>query len=104
MMTSLPVIDVSGLGSPKLSARATPAAELGQACREIGFFYAVNHGIPEATRNAIFAASQAFFALPLAVKQECSIKRSHPNRRYVSCLPEPSYIISALPHHNTTPS
>jgi len=84
MMTSLPVIDVSGLASSKLSARAAAAAELGQACREIGFFYAVNHGIPEAIRNAIFAASQAFFALPIAVKQECSIKRSPHNRGYVA--------------------
>src|SRR5258708_15549029 len=84
MMTSLPVIDVSGLGSPKLSARVAAAAELGQACREIGFFYAVNHGIPEATRDAIFAASQTFFALPIAVKEECSIKGSPHNRGYVA--------------------
>ena len=83
-MTLLPVIDVSGLTSPNFSARAAAATELGQACREIGFFYAVNHGIPEATHDAIFAASQTFFALPIAVKEECSIKRSRNNRGYVA--------------------
>jgi len=82
-MPTLPVIDVSGLASGELAARAAVAAELGHACREIGFFYVVNHGIPQATSNAIFAASRTFFALPPAVKEECSIKRSPHNRGYV---------------------
>jgi isopenicillin N synthase-like dioxygenase len=83
-MTSLPVIDVSGLTSVKLSDRAGVAAELGAACRGIGFFYIVNHGISEATRDAIFAASRSFFSLPAAAKEEYSIKRSRHNRGYVA--------------------
>ena len=47
MMTELPVIDVSGLTSGEFSVRAGVAAELGHACREIGFFYVVNHGIAQ---------------------------------------------------------
>jgi len=72
MMTALPVIDVSGLTSDELSARARVASELGHACREIGFFYVVNHGIPETTRAAMFAASREFFALPVTMMM-CSI-------------------------------
>ena len=83
-MTTLPVIDVSPLLSGDLAGRAAAAADLGHACREIGFFYVVNHGIPQATRDAIFAVSRTFFALPPAVKEECSIRRSGHNRGYVA--------------------
>jgi isopenicillin N synthase-like dioxygenase len=83
-MTGLPVIDVSGLGSIELSARDRVAAQLGHACREIGFFYVVHHGGGESTRAAIFAASRKFFALPAAAKETYSIQRSQHNRGYVA--------------------
>jgi isopenicillin N synthase-like dioxygenase len=84
MMTALPIIDVSGLTSADHSARAAIAAELGHACREIGFFYVVNHGVADATRDGMFAAAREFFALPVAAKEEYSIKRSQHNRGYVA--------------------
>jgi len=83
-MTSLPVIDVSGLNSGELSQRRRNAAELGRACREVGFFYIINHAIPEPLRDAVFDAARAFFALPAAVKEEISIKRSPHNRGYIA--------------------
>jgi isopenicillin N synthase-like dioxygenase len=83
-MPAIPVIDVSGLASSTLPVRSQVAAELGRACREIGFFYVTQHGIPQATRDAMFEASRVFFALPSAVKEECSIKRSPHNRGYVA--------------------
>jgi isopenicillin N synthase-like dioxygenase len=83
-MTKLPVIDVSGLTSAELSERLSVAAKLGHACREIGFFYIVNHGIPEAAREKIFAASRTFFSLPLAAKEASSIKLSCHNCGYVA--------------------
>jgi isopenicillin N synthase-like dioxygenase len=83
VMTELPVIDVSGLTSAEISQRAAVAAKLGHACRETGFFYVVNHGIPEAAREAIFAATRAFFSLPVTAKEACS-KRSRHNRGYVA--------------------
>jgi isopenicillin N synthase-like dioxygenase len=84
VMTELPVIDVSGLTSAEFSDRRSAASKLGHACRETGFFYVVNHGIPDAAREAIFAAARAFFSLPLAAKEACSIKRSRHNRGYVA--------------------
>jgi isopenicillin N synthase-like dioxygenase len=83
-MTELPIIDVSGLTSAELSERRSVAAKLGNACRETGFFYVANHGIPVAARETIFSAARAFFSLPLAAKEECSIKRSRHNRGYVA--------------------
>lgn len=48
-MQSLPLISVAALDSPDPQARAKGAAELGRACREVGFFYVVDHGIPADT-------------------------------------------------------
>jgi hypothetical protein len=49
-MSAIPVIDVAPLmtGSPE-QAKAVAAA-LGQACREVGFFYITGHGIPPELR------------------------------------------------------
>src|SRR5260370_10612479 len=82
-MTELPIIDVSGLTSAELSERRSVAAKLGNAGGETGFFYVENQGIPVAARETIFSAARAFFSLPLAAKEECSIKRSRHNRGYV---------------------
>ena len=52
---SLPVLDLRGPGFvPALRA----------AARDVGFFYLVGHGVPDALAEALFAASRRFFALP----------------------------------------
>lgn len=64
-MPSLPLVDVSPLrdGSDP-AGRARAATELGAACRDLGFFYAVGHGIAAEIQARLFAASERFFALP----------------------------------------
>jgi isopenicillin N synthase-like dioxygenase len=42
--------------------------QLRQACEEIGFFYAVNHSVPDELMDAMFTKSQEFFQLPQATK------------------------------------
>jgi isopenicillin N synthase-like dioxygenase len=96
-MTPLPVIDVSGLKSGDLSARADVAGRLGRASRDIGFFYVSNHGIPESLREAVFEAARTFFASSLAAKEEYSIKRSPHNRGYVAMECERLDTRAALP-------
>ena len=44
----------------------------------------VNHGVPAATRDAMFAAAREFFAQPVAFKEQYSIQRSPHNRGYVA--------------------
>jgi hypothetical protein len=44
------------------------AADLAHACEKIGFFYALNHGVPDDTIEWAFAASRRFHALPLEQK------------------------------------
>jgi len=87
-MTQLPIIDLSGLRSADLGARRATAAELGAACREVGFFYVKNHGMPEEVARGIFTAAHTFFALPAAEKETLSIKRSPHNRGYVGVAGE----------------
>jgi isopenicillin N synthase-like dioxygenase len=82
-MDSLPVIDVSGLVSDDPAKRKEVAAQLGSACRGIGFFYIVNHGVSDVLRDATFAASRAFFALPASAKEKLS-QRGDDARGYVA--------------------
>lgn len=68
----LPVVDVSPLsgGDPAVASR-----QIGEACRGLGFFYAINHGIAAETLAALDAASRKFFALPEAQKMEIAMAK-----------------------------
>ena len=82
-MDGIPVIDVSGLRAPETGPRRAVAAALGQACREVGFFYVTGHGIPAPLQRDVFAAAARLFALPDAEKERVSVKLSPHNRGYV---------------------
>ena len=63
-------------------ARLRVAAELDDACRRIGFLQVVGHGIATSTIDAMRAATDEFFALP--VESKMSAMPPHPgiNRGY----------------------
>jgi isopenicillin N synthase-like dioxygenase len=84
----LEVIDLAGLGSADAAAIRRIAAELGRACRETGFFYIRNHGVPAALMSAMFERSAAFFASARAEKDEFEIRKSPHNRGYVGIATE----------------
>jgi isopenicillin N synthase-like dioxygenase len=65
-MTTIPIIDVSGLMG---SDAGRVAAEIGAACREVGFFYVTGHGVSPALSMAVFDASAQFFAQTEAQKR-----------------------------------
>src|SRR5262249_20863590 len=67
MTQSLPVVDVAD------PARAADA--IGAACRDLGFFYAVGHGVKAETLSALDAASRRFFALPEGQKLEIAMAK-----------------------------
>jgi isopenicillin N synthase-like dioxygenase len=63
----IPVIDFAG---PNV------AWEVHKACRETGFFYVANHGVPQKLVEAQFDWARRFFALPLEEKMGHHMKRS----------------------------
>src|SRR5271154_6911127 len=82
MSDALPVIDLSGLANGEGAALDRIAAEIGAACRTVGFFYVVNHGVAPALMSEAFARSEEFFAAPLADKEALAIERVGGNRGY----------------------
>ncbi|KAG9454458.1 hypothetical protein H6P81_007362 [Aristolochia fimbriata] len=62
----LPMLDLAALRQP--SQRSIIVRDLGRACRDLGFFQVINHGIsPLVTQSALGAASE-FFDLPVQDK------------------------------------
>jgi isopenicillin N synthase-like dioxygenase len=78
-MTAIPVIDVSGLLA---SDAGDVAAEIGVACREVGFFYVAGHAIPTDLSTAVFDTSASFFAQTEAQKRAV-LYTAAGNRGYV---------------------
>lgn len=58
------------------------------ACRTVGFFVVVGHGLPGAVREAAFDATRRFFAQPHETKLRVDIARSPHHRGYVSLASE----------------
>ncbi|MEW6268146.1 MAG: 2-oxoglutarate and iron-dependent oxygenase domain-containing protein [Thermodesulfobacteriota bacterium] len=70
----LPVIDVSALVGGG-ARRFEVAAAIAQACRDVGFFYVVGHGVDAGLQDELVDASRRFFARPLEEKLEISMAR-----------------------------
>ena len=61
-MKDLPIVDLS-LGAEEVSS------SIRAACVDHGFFYCVEHGVPEDVVKGMFTASKEFFALPDSSKK-----------------------------------
>lgn len=74
---SIPLIDIGPSLNGDASARRSVAAEIGKACREIGFFQITNHGVSQQAQAGILGQARRFFhELPLAKKKELHINNS----------------------------
>ena len=67
-MSAIPVLD---LHAPDIETAFR------NAYREVGFAYLIGHGITPVLRDALFAASKAFHALPEPQKREIEVDHSH---------------------------
>ena len=63
----VPVVDLSGWDVPARRAAITRAVD--DACSDVGFFQITGHGVERATLDAMLAAVDALFAVPLPEKQ-----------------------------------
>jgi len=75
-LAEIPIIDLEPLLHGTQEDQALVIREIGQACREIGFFYVINHGVPAALVGQVFDQAARFFALPDSVKAEIAIEKS----------------------------
>lgn len=66
----VPKIDMRRIYSDNIEDRKELAEEVGAACRDVGFFYAVNHGVDQHLLDDTFSAVKRFFDLPTEVKME----------------------------------
>lgn len=66
--TEIPVIDVSGFVAGDDDPSTIDA--VGAACRDVGFVYITNHGVPMNLIDDFLVASRDFFARPMDEKME----------------------------------
>lgn len=71
----LPIINVAPLLENSSKDTEKAAAEIGAACRDLGFFYATHHGIGADTLAELNAQSRTFFALPEAEKMKIAMAK-----------------------------
>ncbi|MBS1812471.1 MAG: isopenicillin N synthase family oxygenase [Acidobacteria bacterium] len=70
----LPVIDIRALVAQTGDAQSV-AAQINQACREVGFFYIVGHGVDELLQERLEILSQQFFAQDVATKMQMTMSK-----------------------------
>ena len=79
-MNALPIIDLAQLDRPQ--ERAAFYAHLREVARNIGFFYLVGHGVPNAQIQTVLQQGKAFFEQPLTQKQQINMLYSPHFRGY----------------------
>ena len=72
----IPVIDFADAFSPEQARREALAWEIHKISRDVGFFYLVNHGVPQALIDGQFDWARRFFALPQASKSAIDMRHS----------------------------
>ena len=85
----LPIVDLRDLDV------AAPAID--RACRDVGFFYVVGHGVDPALIARLDAASREFFALP--EEEKASIPMSLGGRAWRGWFPVGGELTSGVPDH-----
>ncbi|CAK7197779.1 hypothetical protein SEUCBS139899_000427 [Sporothrix eucalyptigena] len=74
----LPVIDMSGSFSDNPETRLRVAQDIARACEQVGFFYVVNHGIPQQLMDDTVDAARKYFEKPLEDKMKDHIQEQRP--------------------------
>ena len=93
----IPVIDFGPCFAGEPGALARTAEVVRHACENVGFFYALNHGVPERVIDDAFAASQRFHALPLEEKLQLRL-----NENNIGYLPINASVQGASTVHKAT--
>ncbi len=93
----IPIIDFGPYFAGESGALERLAEQLRHACENVGFLYALNHGVPQALIDRAFAASRRFHALPLAEKMKLRL-----NENNIGYLPMNASVQGASTVHKAT--
>ncbi len=74
----IPVVDLGGFADGSRAQRVAIGTDIDSACREVGFFSVVGHGVDVEVIDELHRVALAFFDLPLA-------------QRLAVAMPEPGY-------------
>jgi isopenicillin N synthase-like dioxygenase len=82
--SEIPMIDMSPLTNGSEKDRLALGRRMSQVCREVGFLYIVNHGIPDEDVDGMFGAAEHFFTqLPEEARREVLLTQSPSWRGYL---------------------
>lgn len=81
--TEIPIIDVQPLLKGGEAERRAVVEKIGEACRGIGFFCVVNHGVPRQLREDVFATAERFFNMAPGEKEKVNYSAKSGNRGYI---------------------
>src|SRR5580704_277363 len=93
----IPVIDYGPYFAGETGALERVAYDVAHACENVGFFYALNHGVANGLIARAFAASRCFFALPLEERLALTL-----NENNVGYLPFNASVQAASAVHQAT--
>src|SRR5436190_3455508 len=93
----IPVIDFGPCFAGEPGALERTAKVVRHACENVGFFYALNHGVPDSVVECAFAASRRFHALPLEQKLQLKL-----NENNIGYLPMNASVQGASTVHKAT--
>lgn len=80
----IPIIDLSGISGDDIQTKEGIAAAVRTACTDVGFFYIINHGVPEDLIGRVFSQARRLFDCPLDKKMEIHVKKSPHQLGYVA--------------------
>jgi len=93
----IPVIDYGPYFAGERGALGRLVPQVRHACENIGFFYALNHGVDDALVDRAFAAARRFHALPLDAKLALRL-----NENNIGYLPIDASLQGASTVHKAT--
>ncbi len=82
MVNTVPVLDLQDFVAGSDPQQAAFVETLGDALCDIGFFTVKNHGVDAALIRSAYAAAEAVFLLPDAIKQQYDGSHTHGQRGY----------------------
>ncbi|MGE0419493.1 MAG: isopenicillin N synthase family dioxygenase [Acetobacteraceae bacterium] len=93
----IPIIDFGPCFAGEPGALERLAEDLRHACENVGFLYALNHGVPQDLIDRAFAASRRFHALPLEEKLKLRL-----NENNIGYMPMNASVQGASTVHKAT--